>query len=251
MNSGEHELELRLFQDGTEQNSLNTEISVFLSGSRADIVEVKENFAATKATIERLESKLDAKLSDMDSLNASVSELRSELSSIQSEITTEGASVESLKSDLSSFSTRLASFSAQASSKDETLKSSLDEMTLQVSNMQATLDEMNKEEPIFTGFISFVQGEPVLALGFIAIIAAVIIYMVLRKRKGNSGQLFDTGFDGSSDESPEAHEISLGEDEELGSGGNKGGKWAFAENFAADSKKQEKGFSVTDLLWKK
>jgi len=255
LNSGDHRIELIVLQNGTEQNSLNTEIKVFLSGSQEDIQEVKENFSATKATIERLESKLDEKLADMDSVNASVSELRSELSSIQSKLTEEGASVEELKLDLSSFSTNLVNFSAQASSKDETLKSSLDEMTTQVSNLQATLNEMNKEESIFTGFVSFVQGEPVIALGFIAIIAVVLIYMVLRKRKSSKGELFDTGFDESSsdlnsEESPEAHEIDLG-DESDPNARKGGGKWAFGENFAAESREKEKGFSVTDLLWKK
>jgi len=251
LNAGEHSLELRLFQNGTEENSLSTELYVFLSGSREDIQEVKENFAATKATIERLEDKLDAKLSDMDSLNATVSELSSELSSIQNELNAGDASVEDMKSDLSSFSNKLASFSAQASNKDKTLTSSLDEMTLLVANMQATLDEMNKEEPIFTGFVSFVQGEPVLALGFIGIIAAVVIYMVLRKRKSSKGELFDTGFDESPDEdSPDAHEIDLGEDESDPNARKGGGKWAFGENFAEESN-EKKGFSVTDLLWKK
>lgn len=261
LGEGEHSLKLKVLESGSVRDSVNGSIQVFVPSSLAIANEIEGSIQKMKKSIEEFKTSVNEKVSGVNSLKESISAVESDLSSLEKKLSEKENSINSLKSSLETLNKDLASLSQGLSEVSETLQeedkntaASLKGLNESIEGIEAQLTELTKPKPAFAGLVSFVQGNPIIAIVLIGIIILLIVISLLKNRSGKE-TLFETGgFDEALTQSKSASEKESEEPkekEETSTEKKAGGKWAFGEGEEKDKGKEKKRFHISDLLWKR
>lgn len=249
LKEGAHSIEIKILKEGSEQDSVSKEINVFVPGSMEMVKQTKENFLSMRNSLDKLREEIESRLESIDSLNASLEKVISDISSLESEISNKDKSLESikasintLKEDFSALSKNLGALSENVLEKDENVNASLAEIEASIGLLEERVEEITKPPQILTGFFSFVQGSPALALALLLVIIIAVILVLLKKKRA-SGMLFETGeLESEVHAAEETEETRAREEKQSG----RKRKWSFGEG-----EEESKRFHLSDLLWKK
>ncbi len=253
LSEGTHSIEIKTLKDGSVQESERGELEAFITSSIAIANRTEESIQRLRNSFDEFKEEVNSKVSGVESLQGSIGGIEGDIEALEASLAEScqsagetRASLESLREELNALSSELGSAVEVLGEKDTNTEASLFALKESVEGIRATFEEMNKPQPALAGFVSFVQGNPALAVGLMFVIIVLVVILVVRKRK-SGGMLFDTGQEEFGPEVHEAEEVNA-EDIDLGGGetGGKKGKWAFGSG-----PEEKSGFSVTDLLWRK
>jgi hypothetical protein len=169
---GTHPVSLKLFKDGSETASASKDIVAFNPYTKEATDRLEQNVSALGALVEEKIGNDGAITSSLAAIQAGISSLETESAGKDEKIAVLEASVRGLQGQL-----------ALLSASDDNINSALGQMGDSLSKIEAKLMIGEEPQPIFTGFVSFVRGNPVLALGLLVVVIILVILVIVRKKR--------------------------------------------------------------------
>jgi uncharacterized protein YukE len=252
LGAGEYTIKVKLLRDSETVNEEEVSISVFTPVQSSSIESLSHDVEIVREELKIVKGKNNTLSEELNSLKKTLSELKSKVSSFE-------ASFEEVKSGLS-----------ENSSAYEALQASLNKLKESLNTTSATLSEINKEtntryedmnaalsslfsrlaqveehqSKVTTGFITLGQS---VAVASIAIIIIIVVALVLKKKRSMHESLFESGSEESTTYSDDSSAII---DDILASQSEEShrGRWAYKGEAAEAKPKEERRFSLGDLI---
>ncbi|MEM0360826.1 MAG: hypothetical protein QXK06_05850 [Candidatus Diapherotrites archaeon] len=227
---GKHPVSLKIFKDGTEIASASKEIIAFNPYT-------KEATERLEQKVNALESLIEGKIGKDGEILSALSEIRTGIAALEGKI----ASGEEKNANLESAIKKLESQMTAKAASDENTKASLEEIKSSIAKIESRFEQ--GQQPLFTGFVSFVRGNPVLALVLLVIVIILIVLVLIRKKRlMERNYLFDSsGFES------EVHGVEA--PESSGEGPKSKGRWASTESDVESSLQGQSSKSASKISW--
>ncbi|MFH1234516.1 MAG: hypothetical protein V1493_02790 [Candidatus Diapherotrites archaeon] len=169
---GTHPVSLQIFRDGSEIASASKDIVAFNPYTKEATDRLEQNVSALEAMVNEKIGSNGAIISSLAAIQASISSLETQSADKDEQIAVLEASVKSLQGQLASLS-----------ASDDNINSALGQIGDSLSKIEAKLMIDEEPRPLFTGFVSFVRGNPVLALGLLVVVIILVVLVIIRKKR--------------------------------------------------------------------
>lgn len=168
---GTHPVSLKLFKDGSEIASASKDIVAFNPYTKEATDRLEQNVSA-------LEAMVNEKIGSNGAITSSLAAIQAGISSLEAQGSGNDEKISMLENSVKSLQGQLAAQSAV----DDNISAALEEIKFSLSKIEGNFSEEG-QQPIFTGFVSFVRGNPVLALGLLVVVIILVVLVILRKKR--------------------------------------------------------------------
>jgi uncharacterized protein YukE len=168
---GTHPVSLKLFKDGSEIASASKDIVAFNPYTKEATDRLEQNVSA-------LEAMVNEKIGSNGAITSSLAAIQAGISSLETQGVGKDEKISALENSVKSLQEQLASQSAA----DENINAALEEIKFSLAKIEANFGGEG-QQPLFTGFVSFVRGNPVLALGLLVVVIILVVLVIIRKKR--------------------------------------------------------------------
>ncbi|MCX6801537.1 MAG: hypothetical protein NT067_00335 [Candidatus Diapherotrites archaeon] len=179
---GTHPVSLKIFRDGAEIASASKDIVAFNPYTKEATERLEQNVSALEAIV-------DEKIGTNGAITSSLAAIQAGISSLEEQGSSKDEKIAVLESSVKKLQGQLAAQSAV----DDNISASLEEIKFSLAKIEARF-EGDGQQPLFTGFVSFVRGNPVLALGLLVVVIILVVLVIIRKKRlMDRNYLFEPG----------------------------------------------------------